>query len=98
MVCFSVFSDPCPVGWGCRIHRLLLCTHECHEYNTNLSDGEDPVMLNLWIMPGTPSLPSLPGPLLPEVVLSDSVLSMGQIGLYCIDAKLNCLRWENLDI
>ena len=35
-------------------------------------------MLELWIMQGTPSLPLLPDPLLPEVV-DDRVLSMGQI-------------------
>ena len=39
------------------------------------SDGEVPVMLELWGMWSTPSLPSLPGPLWPRV------LSMGQIKL-----------------
>ena len=32
----------------------------------------------------TPSLPSLPGPLWPEVVAPDSVLSMGQLELFSI--------------
>ena len=35
-----------PVGWGCRIHQLLLCrgvrppTNECLGYDTKQSDGE----------------------------------------------------------
>ena len=62
----------CPVGWGCRIHRLLLCReirlpNECPGYDTKQSDGEVPVMLKLWGMRSTPSLPSLPGPLWPSV-------------------------------
>ena len=39
----------CPVGWGCRIHRLLLCRgvgpllpNECPGYDTKQSDGEVP--------------------------------------------------------
>ena len=44
----------CPVSWGCRIHRLLLCRgvtphppNECPGYDTKQSNGEDPVMLEL---------------------------------------------------
>ena len=46
-------KNGCPVGWGCRIHRLLLCwgvrppTHKCPWYDTKQSDGEVPVMLEL---------------------------------------------------
>ena len=36
-------------------------------------------MLEFWIMQGTSSVPSLPGPLWPGVVAPDRVLSMGQI-------------------
>ena len=66
----------CPVGWGCRIHQLLLCKedllpNECPGYDTKQSDGEVPVMLDLWGMQSTPSLPSLPGPLWPRVVTPD---------------------------
>ena len=67
----------CPVGWGCRIHRLLLCRgvrpppNECPGYDTKQSDGEVPAMLELWGMRSTPSLPSLPGPLWPGVVAPD---------------------------
>ena len=63
----------CPVCWGCRIHRMLLCRpspNECPGYD-KLSDVEVPVMLELWGMQSTPSLPSLPGPLWPGVVAPD---------------------------
>ena len=35
----------CPVGWGCRIHRLHLCrgvrpSHKCPRYDTKKSDGD----------------------------------------------------------
>ena len=66
----------CPVGWGCRILQLLLCRgvrppNECPGYDTKQSDGEVPVMLELWGMQSTPLLPSLPGPLWPRVVAPD---------------------------
>ena len=41
------------------------------------SDGEVTVMLELWGMRSTPSLPLLPGPLWPEMVVPDKALSMG---------------------
>ena len=41
-------------------------------------------MLELWEMQSTPLLASLPGPLWPEVVAPDRVLSMGQIELKCV--------------
>ena len=42
--------------------------NECPGYDTKKSDGEVPVMLGLWGMRSTPSLPSLPGPLWPRMV------------------------------
>ena len=51
--------------------------NECPGYDTKQSDGEVPVMLELWGMPNSPSLPSFPGPLWPGVVALDRVLSMG---------------------
>ena len=72
-----------PVGWGCRIHRLLLCRgaspppNDYPGYDTKQSDGEVTVMLKLWGMRSTPSLPLLPGPLWPRVVAPDRVLFMG---------------------
>ena len=75
---FSFFlHDICPVGWGCRIHWLLLCRgvrpppNECPGYDTKQSTGEASLMLELWGMRSTPSLPSLPGPLWPGVVAPD---------------------------
>ena len=59
---------PSPVSWGCKIHRLHICTglsplsaNECSGYDTKQSDGETPVMLELWGMP--PILPSFPAPI-----------------------------------
>ena len=46
-------------------------------------------MLEFWGMWSTPSLPLLPGPLWPGVVVPDRVLSMGQIELNCV----LMLRW-----
>ena len=46
------------------------------------SDGEAPVILELWGMWNIPSLPLLPGPLCLGVVAPDRVLSMGQIELF----------------
>ena len=40
-------------------------------YGTKQSDGEVPLMLGLWGMPSTPSLPLLPGPLWPGMVAPD---------------------------
>ena len=37
--------------------------NECPGYDTIQSDGEFPVILELWGMRSTPLLPSLPGPL-----------------------------------
>ena len=56
----------------------------------NKSDGEASVMLELWRMQSTPSLPLLRGALWHGMVAPDSVLSVGQIEL-CTYAKLNCL-------
>ena len=50
----------------------------------NKSDGEAPVMLELWGMWSTLSLSSLPGPLWLGVVAPGRVLSMGQIELFDI--------------
>ena len=65
------------VDWGCRIQWLLLFigvrphpqreSWICHKQ----SDGEVPVILELWGLQSTPSLPSLPGSLCPGVVALD---------------------------
>ena len=94
------------VGGGYKIHQLHLSLteeqdyfNECPGYNTKQSDGEAPVILELWGIWSTLSLPLLPGPLWPEVVPSDRVLPRDQIELFDIQtmckwiayAKLNCL-------
>ena len=53
-------------------------------YDAKQSDGEVPVMVELWRMQSTPSLPSLPGPLWPGVVAPNRDLSMVQIELKCV--------------
>ena len=50
-------------------------------YGAKQSDGEVPVMLELWGMQSTPSLPSLANPLWPGVIAPGRFLSMGQIEL-----------------
>ena len=45
------------------------------------SDGEVPVLVELWGIGSTPSLPLLQDPLWPGVVALDRTLSMGQIEL-----------------
>ena len=48
-----IYQNVCPVSWGCRIYRLLLCRvltphpNECPGYDTKQSDGEVPVTLEL---------------------------------------------------
>ena len=89
----------CPVSWGFRIHWLHLCRgvrphpNECPIYNTKQSDGEVLVMLDLWGMQSTPSLPSLPGRFCPGVVARDRVLSIGQIELNSV-LMLNWITWN----
>ena len=63
--------------------------NECPGYNTKQSHGKVPVMLELWVMWSTPSLPLLPGPFWSGVVEPDrALLSMGQVELNCV-LKLN---------
>ena len=54
---------------------------EYTEYNTKSPDYKTPVMLELWGMQCTPSLPSLPGPLCPALVAPDRILYISQIEL-----------------
>ena len=89
LLIFAITTKNCPVGWGCRIHQMLLCRggkkpplhHECPRFDTKQSDGGVPVILELWGMQSTPAFPSLPGLLCLRVVAPDRVLSIGQIGL-----------------
>ena len=58
--------------------------NESPGYDTKQSDGEVPIMLELWGMQSISSLSSLPGPLTPGQVAPDRVLPMGQIELFDI--------------
>ena len=51
--------------------------NECPGYDTKQSDGKVPVVLGLWGVQSTPSLPLLPGPLWPSMVAPAGALSMG---------------------
>ena len=73
-------------GWGdWIIHRLLLCggvrssPNEFPVYDIKPSEDEGPVMLELWGIRSTHSLPSLLGPLWLQMVALDRVLSIIQI-------------------
>ena len=92
-----------PVGWGCRIHRLHLCTgvrppplNECPVYDTKQYDGEAPVLLELWEMRNTLSLQSLPGSLWSGVVAPGRILVMSQIQLFDIYMCTNKWLIQNL--
>ena len=51
--------------------------NECPGYDTKQSDNEVQVMLELWGMQRTPSLPSFPRPLRPNVVAPDKSATYG---------------------
>ena len=59
------------------IRDIVLKTHpdECPGYDKQFDEVQ--VMLELWGMRSTPSLPSLPGPLWPRTGAPDRALSMG---------------------
>ena len=87
----------CSISWGCRILQLHLCrgvrtSNKCPRYDTKQSDGEASVILELWGIWSTLSLPLLPAPLWPGVIAPDRVLSKGQIELNCI-LMLNWIAW-----
>ena len=67
-----------------RIHlqrRKTPSPNECPGYDTKQSDGEAPVMQELWEIRGIPLLPSLPGPHWPRVLAPDKDLPKGQTEL-----------------
>ena len=86
MVLFPLHA---PFTWGYRIHQLHFYRgvrspppQECPGYDIKQSDGEVPVMLELWGMQSTPLLSSLPGPLWSGMLAR--ALCMGQIELNCV--------------
>ena len=98
----SSFFLHCPVGWDCRIHRLLLCSgvtpNEWPGYDTKQSYGKVPVILELWGMQSTSSWPFF----LWSTVARNSSNWYGPIhGLNRTKlqtyTKLNCLKLELFD-
>ena len=73
--------------------QVSIPLNECPRYDTKQSDGVAPVMLVLWGIRSTPLLPSHPGPILPGVLASDSVLSVGQIEVIDIQT-VHMLNWN----
>ena len=65
----------------------------CPGYDTKQSDGEVPVMLELWGMWSTLLVPLLTGSLWYGVVAPDRILSMGQIELNSL-LMLNWIVWN----
>ena len=94
--CTSIWHSPrlpskihqLPLSRGIRTPYQLVSW-----YDTKKSDGEVPVMLRLWGMRSTRSLPSLPGSIWPGVVVPDRDLSMDQIELKCILMQ-NWITWN----
>ena len=66
-------------------------------YDTKHFDGEAPVMLELWGIQSTPSLPLIPGPFWPRVITPDRVLSMGQIELFDIQTKCKQMTYAKVN-
>ena len=62
-------------------------------YDSKQSDGKAPVMLELWGMQSTPSLPSVPGPLGPGLIAPHRVQSMGQKELSSVLMLNGILFW-----
>ena len=61
-------------NWSSRgVQRGNTPPNECPGNDTKQSDGEAPVMLELWRMQCTPLLPLLPSPFWPGVVAPDWV-------------------------
>ena len=99
-ICLYFSSYPiqfCPVVCGCRIHQLLLCrdvrppTNEWPGY-----DGEFQMLLELWRLWSTPSLPSLSSPFWSGMVAPNRALSIGLIELICV-LILNWIVWNRTD-
>ena len=78
---------------GAAEYTDVISPNKCSGYDTKQSNGEAPVMLELWGMRINPLLPPLGGPHLPGVVVPDRVLSMGRIKLNRI-LMLSWIVWN----
>ena len=83
-----------PVSWGCRIYRL----QRAKTPSTSVLDMtlNNPIMLELWGMWSTPSLPSFPGPFWSGVVAPNRVLSESNRTLWHLNKWLmaNWIAWN----
>ena len=71
----------------------ISASRKCPGYDTEQSNSEAPVILELWGMQSTPLLPLLPGPHWPRVVVPERILCVGQIELKCV-LKLDWIVWN----
>ena len=69
-----------------------LSSNECPRYDIKSSDDEVPGLGNSEYL----FIPLLPGPLWPEMVVPDRVLSRGQIELF--DIKIVCKQITNVNL
>ena len=74
---------PPPIFQSARAIEYTDCI-SAEGYDIKHFDCEAPVMLELWEMQSTPSLPPLPGPHWPGVVAPDWVSSTVQVELFDI--------------
>ena len=91
LLVYVKYNIACSVGWGWRIHRLLLW-REVRLSPTRVLDMTLK-MLELRGMRCTPSLPSLPGLLCSGEEAPDRVLSMSRIKLNCV-LMINWIDWN----
>ena len=70
-----------------------LTHNECPGYDTKQSDGEVPVMLEIWGMRSTPLLPLLSGPLRPGVVAPDKgpIYGLNRTKPWFLDFTVFCI-------
>ena len=76
----SLYTKPLKTTQKCKAQLTSLLgggvippPNEYPGYDLKQSDGEAPVMLKLWGMQSTPSVPLLPGSLWPRVVAPDMI-------------------------
>ena len=89
LVCCCLFPTfPCPVNWGCRIHWLH--KKRVFWYDSKQSDGEVPLMLELWGMRSTQNCHC--SKVHSVFMLNWIVWNRSALTWNCTYAKLNCLK------
>ena len=84
-VTYSYFFGPSAGLNLCRGERSH--SNECPIYDIKQANGKTPVILELWGMQSTSSLPSLPGSRWFGVVALAIALSIGEIELFDIETE-----------